>query len=87
MDKYIRRKVDEALKVRDLLIEWHHVSWRDGGLSYPSLVDRRRVLMIQSFTQMMLSRAESVRKAMRWFAEDERRFCHIEKDLESSFLN
>jgi hypothetical protein len=36
---------------------------------------------------MMLSRDESVRKAMRWFAEDERGFRHIEEDLESSFLN
>jgi hypothetical protein len=40
IDKYIRGRVDEMLKVRGLPVECHHASWRDGGLSYPSLVDR-----------------------------------------------
>jgi hypothetical protein len=65
MDKYIRKRVDEMLKVRGLPVECHHASCRDGGLSYPSLVDRRRVLMIRSFTQMMMSRDETVCTAMR----------------------
>jgi hypothetical protein len=56
MDKHIRRTIDEALKVRGLPVECHHASWRDGGLSYPSLIDRRKVLMIRSFTQTMLSK-------------------------------
>jgi hypothetical protein len=38
MDKYIRRKVDKTLKMRDLPIECHHTSWRDGRLSYSCLV-------------------------------------------------
>jgi 3-dehydroquinate dehydratase len=87
MDSHIRGKIDEALKVRGLPVECHHASWRDGGLSYPSLVDRRKVLMIRSFTQMMLSRDESVRTAMRWFAENERDFRCIRIDEESKFLN
>jgi hypothetical protein len=41
MDKHIRGSVDELLKVRGLPVECHHASCRDGGLSYPSLVDRR----------------------------------------------
>jgi hypothetical protein len=40
IDKYIRGVVDEALRVNELLIECHPISWRDDGLSYPSLVDR-----------------------------------------------
>jgi hypothetical protein len=85
-DSHIRGKIDEALKVRELPVECHHASWRDGGLSYPSLVDRRKVLMIRSFTQLMLSKDESVRMAMRWFAESEREFRCIGIDEESKFL-
>jgi hypothetical protein len=87
MDQYIRGLIDKALKVRGLPIECHHASWRDGGLSYPSLVDRRRVLMIRSFAQMMLSKDEKVREAMRWFAENERMCRCIGEDEESEFLN
>jgi hypothetical protein len=50
MDKHIRGRVDELLKVRGLPVECPHASWRQGGLSSPSLVDRRRVPMIRSFT-------------------------------------
>jgi hypothetical protein len=87
MDSLIRGKIDEALKVKGFPIEGHHASWRDGGLSYPSLVDRRKVLMIRSFAQMMVSEDDKVRMAMRWFAESERIFRCIEEDENSIFLN
>jgi hypothetical protein len=87
MDKHIRGRADELLKVRGLPLECHHASWRDGGLSYPSLVDRRRVLMIRLFTQMMTWKDEKVKKAMRWFAESERRYRLIEEDENGQFLN
>jgi hypothetical protein len=87
MDKFIRGRVDELLKVRGLPIECHHASWRDGGLSYPSLIDRKRVLMVRSFTQMMTSKDEKVKKAMRWFAESERKYRLIEEDKNAQFLN
>jgi hypothetical protein len=56
MDQHIQGRADELLKMRGLPVECYHASWRDGGLSYPSLVDRRRVLMIRSFTQMITSK-------------------------------
>jgi hypothetical protein len=87
MDKHIRRRVDELLKVRGLPVECHHASWKDGGLSYPSLVDRRRVLMIRSFTQMMTSKDEKVKKAMRWFTESERQYRIIEEDRNAQSFN
>jgi hypothetical protein len=74
MDSHIRGKIDKAFKVRGVPVERHHASWRDKGLSYPSLVNQRKVLMIRSFTQMVLSKDESVGTAMRWFAESEREF-------------
>jgi hypothetical protein len=43
--------------------------------------------MIRSFTQMMLSKDEKVREAMRWFAENERIYRCIGEDPESDFLN
>jgi hypothetical protein len=87
MDQHIRRSVDEMLRVRGLPIECHHASWRDGGLSYPSLVDRRKTLMIRSFAQMMLSRDKKIREAMQWFGENEREYRCIGEDVESNFLN
>jgi hypothetical protein len=55
LDQNIRGSIDGILKVRGLPIECHHMSWRDGGLSYPSLVDRRNILTIRAFSQMVLS--------------------------------
>jgi hypothetical protein len=55
MDKKIRGMIDRELKIRGLPIECHHTSWRDGGLSYPSLQDRGDVLTIRSFVQITLS--------------------------------
>jgi hypothetical protein len=85
MDKHIRGLIDATLRVKGLPIECHHASWR--GLSYPSLVDRRKVLMIRSLTQILLSKDEKVRNAIRWFTENERIFRCIEEDIESNFLN
>jgi hypothetical protein len=87
MDKYIRGRVNELLKVMGLPVECHHASWRDGGLSYPSLVDRRRVLMVRSFTQMVTSKHEKVKKAMRWFTESDRQYQLIKEDRNGQFLN
>jgi hypothetical protein len=87
MDQNIRGAVDRALKVKGLPVECHHASWKDGGLSYPSLLDRREVLLVRSLTQMMLSRDERVRGATRWFAEEERRHRKIDEDPDSNFLN
>jgi hypothetical protein len=43
--------------------------------------------MIRSFGQMMMSRDEKVREAMREMSEDERTFRKIGIDEESNFLN
>jgi hypothetical protein len=87
MDTKIRAQVDALLNVRGLPFECHHASWRDGGLGYPSLVDRREVLMIRSFTQMMTSKDEKIRTAMRQLTEDEQIYRRIEKIQERSLLN
>jgi hypothetical protein len=87
MDQNIRAAVDRALKVHGLPVECHHASWRDGGLSYPSLVDRRRVLMVRSFAQMTLSRDARVREAMRWFTAEERNLRGFNEDPDADFLD
>jgi hypothetical protein len=87
INKHIRSLIDEALKVRGPLIECHHVSRRDGGLFSPSLVDRRKVSMIRSFAQMMLSSEEKMREAIEWFADNERMCRCIAEDPSSDFLN
>jgi hypothetical protein len=87
MDKHVRALINKALKARTLLTECHHPSWRDGEMSYPSLVDRRRVLMVRSLGQMILSKEIKVREAMRWFVNEERDYRGIGVDPESSFLD
>jgi hypothetical protein len=64
-DAKIKAQVDALLNVRGLPVECYHASWRDGGLGYPSLVDRRKVVMVRSLTQMMTSKDEKIRTAMR----------------------
>jgi hypothetical protein len=59
--------VDRALKVRGFPEECHHPSWRDGGLSCPSLLDRREALLVRSLAQMMLWKEDKVREATQWF--------------------
>jgi hypothetical protein len=69
VDTYIRGLVDESLKVGGLPVECHDTPWPKRRLSYPSLVDRRKLLMIRSFTQMTSLKDEKVREAMRWFGQ------------------
>jgi hypothetical protein len=87
MDSKIRGTVDEIMKIRGLPVECHHASWRDGGLSYPSLADRQEVLMVRSFTHMMLSKDECIRRAMRQMLDDERMFRRIAEDDEGKCMN
>jgi hypothetical protein len=87
MDQHIRATVNEALRIKTLPVECHHASWRDGGLSYPSLVDRRNVLLIRSFAQMTCSKDCKIRDGSRWLTEEERRIRHIAVDEDSMFMN
>jgi hypothetical protein len=87
IDKKIRGAIDSELGIRGLPIDCHHASWRDGGLSYPSLVERSEVLTIRSFIQMVLSEHEEIKRTMRQFIEDERKFRRIEIEEASQFLN
>jgi hypothetical protein len=89
LDARIRGRIDEQLKIRGLPIECHHMSWRDGGLSYPSLVDRSQILTVRSFGQMMLSKDMNIRQVMEVFSEEEREYRKIAADMEgtSDFLN
>jgi hypothetical protein len=87
MDKRIRASISKALKVRTLPVKCDHASWRDGGMSDPSLVDRRRVLIIRSFGQMILSKDNKVPEAMRRLVNEERDHQGIGVDPESNFLD
>jgi hypothetical protein len=87
MDQNIRGAVDRALKVRGLPVECHHASSRDGGFSYPSLLDRREALLVRSLAQIMLSKDDKVRETTRWFAEEECKHQEIGEDPNSRFLN
>jgi hypothetical protein len=49
MDKNIRGMIQRELKIKEMAIECDHASWRDGGVSYPSLRDRGDVLTIRLF--------------------------------------
>jgi hypothetical protein len=87
MDRKIRGAINRDMKISGLPVECHHASWRDGGLSYPSLLDRGDVLTIRSFVQMMLSQDEGIRVAMRQCVEDERIYRGIDSDPEAAFLD
>jgi hypothetical protein len=87
MDKKTSGMIKRDLKIKGLLIEYHHASWRDGGLSYPSLRNKGGVLTIRSFAQITLSDDMGVRATMRYFIEEEREFRRIDTDPNAQFLD
>jgi hypothetical protein len=87
IDQNIRGAIDRELKIRGLPIECRHASWLDGGLLYPSLVDRKKILMVWSLAQMLSSKDRKIRDMIKWFAEEECEFRQIIADADSGFLN
>jgi hypothetical protein len=89
MDSFIRGQFNTLLKIPGLPRAFHHMSWRDGGFGYPSLLDRYKVLTIRSFAQMKLSNDTKIRAMMGEFIESEREFRHFTTTTEGSpsFLN
>jgi hypothetical protein len=89
IDSYIRGEVNKMLKIPSLPKETHHMSWKDGGFSIPSLLNRSYVLSICSFAHMSLSKDPNIRSMTRAFIESERRFRRIssENDTNTQFLN
>jgi hypothetical protein len=89
LDSFIRGQTNKLLKIPGLPVECHHMSWRDGGFSIPSLLDRSHLLSICSFAHMVLSKDTNIRTMTRAFIESERKFRHItiETDSTSYFLN
>jgi hypothetical protein len=87
MDKHIRPSMNKELTVKTLPVEYHHSSWPDEGIPSASLIDRRKVLMIRSFAQMVLSRDNKIREAMKWFINNETDSREMRINPESNFLN
>jgi hypothetical protein len=87
MDQKIRGAVNQLLNLPGLPKDFHHASWRDGGLSYPSLVDRQEVLVIRSLSQMLTSQDGQIRSVMKQFVEDERKHRDVAEDEGGLFLN
>jgi hypothetical protein len=89
LDSYIRGKINEMLRLPGLPQESHHMSWRDGGFSIPSLCDRQNVLSICSLSHMILSKDPNIQAMTHAFINNERVFRHIPvaTDNTSQFLN
>jgi hypothetical protein len=87
MDKMIRGKLMDQMKIRGMPVECVHGSWKDGGLSLPALVDRKNVLIVRSLIQMMMSNDKPIRIVMQKFLEDERSFRQIPIDEDGSYFN
>jgi hypothetical protein len=60
MDSFIRGRINDLLKIPGRPIEYQHMSWRDGGFSIPSLLDRSNVLSICSFAHMYFSKDPNI---------------------------
>jgi hypothetical protein len=86
MDSFIRGKIDNLLKIPGLPKECHHMSWRDGGFSIPSLADRAKVLSICSFSHMILSKDPNIRQMTLAIAESERNFRHIPEESSQNLI-
>jgi hypothetical protein len=65
------------------------MSWRDGGFSIPSLLDRSNVLSICAFAHMIFPKDPNIQNMTRAFIENERKFRQIPLETETlpQFLN
>lgn len=61
LDKCIREGLNKCLSCR-LPIQVFHSSWKDGGLSIPSLYTKKSQLVLRAAIQLLLSNDERVRK-------------------------
>jgi hypothetical protein len=89
MYSFIWNKINTMLKIYGFPIECHHVSWKDGGFSIPSLRDRSNVLSICSFAHMIFSRDPNIQNITNAIIEHERKYIQIPLEIEISahFLN
>ena len=86
LDKRVRATICTLIEARGIPKALIHASWKDGGLSIPSVRDRQNVLTIRAFIQMLNSQDGNVRNMMRKAAQDERVFRKIEESQEGRFL-
>jgi hypothetical protein len=70
--------VGEWFGIHGIPVELFHMSWRDGGFSFPSLCDRQNSLVIRTVISMMTSPNEITRKLMKQFELEQAKNCDIE---------
>ena len=87
LDKRVRATICSLLEARDIPKAQIHASWKDGGLSIPSVKDRQKVLTIRSFIQMVNNNDSIVKLMMRQAIQDERKYRKIQDSEDSTFLN
>ena len=86
LDKRVRATIGTLLEARGTPKSLIHASWKDGGLSIPSVRDRQNVLTIRAFIQMLNSQDKNIRTIMNQIVQDERKFRKIEESEDSKFL-
>ena len=87
LDKRIRGRINKMFKVSGIPVANIHASWRDGGLSIPSLQDRQDVLCIRAFQQMYESSDETVRELLKTMIESEKNCRKVSSDVPGPFLD
>jgi len=85
-DQKIRAMIDEELKSPGLPIDLFYMSWRDGGLDLPNLVERYRLLQIRNFMKLTSSPDERVRALEKIQWENECKKRKIKPDENSPFI-
>jgi hypothetical protein len=78
LDSQIRALVGEWFGMRNILVELSQMSWRDGGFSFHTLLDRQNTLVIRTLLDMITSPDEPIRMLMCQFAIEEAGNCGIE---------
>ena len=87
LDKRVRATIGSLLEARGIPKAQIHASWKDGGMSIPSIEDRQKVLTIRSFLQMVNSKDNNVKLMMRQAIQDERKYRKVQESENSTFIN
>ena len=87
LNKKIRGSIARMFRIKGLPKVNVHTSWRDGGLSIPSLQDRQDVLCIRAFHQMYTSSDETTRELFKMMIDSEKKARKVASDEPGEFLN
>jgi hypothetical protein len=70
-DRWLRETVQTWLKTRGIQLGMPGTSWRDGGLTIPSLRERQNTMIVRTICDIMTSKDPEILRTMNYFEQEQ----------------